>query len=149
MYVIRLSYEPHAGMSGDAALASAREFNRRWVAYGMPQMRILLSPFGQFGAPFVELDVTLDDLGEAEEALTRLRAALDSRGAGTTPAPSVEILRVLEEPPIQEAEIARTLAAAPLTPPAQPHPSAAERDEQDEIEEATRAAIRAQDAGAE
>lgn len=109
MYLVRLSYEPRMGMNGDAALSAAREFNRRWVSLGMPQMRILLSPFGPFGAPFVQLDVAVDDLAEAEAALTSLREQLDPQSAATTPAPTVEILRILDEPPIDEAQVARAL----------------------------------------
>lgn len=138
MYLIRLSYEPRAGMSGDAALGAAREFNRHWVSLGMPQMRLLLSPFGPFGAPFVQLDVTVDDLSEAEEALTRLRAALDPRAGATNPAPTVEILRVVEDPPIDEKQVMRTFHDASqqrTTPLSSPFND----------EEAARAAARAQD----
>lgn len=109
MYLIRLSYEPRMGMNGDAALSAAREFNRHWVSLGMPQMRILLSPFGPFGAPFVQLDVAVEDLAEAEAALTNLREQLDPHSTATTPSPTVEILRVLDEPPIDEAQVARAL----------------------------------------
>ncbi len=111
MYLIRLSYEPRAGMNGEAALGAAREFNRQWVALGMPQLRVLLSPFGPFGAPFVQLDVTVEDLAEAEAALTRLRGALDPHHGGSAPAPTVEILRVVEEPPIDEAQVSAALHA--------------------------------------
>jgi hypothetical protein len=111
MYLIRLSYEPRAGMNGDAALSAAREFNRLWVALGMPQMRLLLSPFGSFGAPFVQLDVTVEDLTEAEAALSRLRSQLDPRAGATNPAPTVEILRVVDEPPIEEAQVFQALRA--------------------------------------
>jgi hypothetical protein len=114
MYLIRLSYEPRPGMTGDAAVAAAREFNRYWVGLGMPQMRLLLSPFGQFGAPFVQLDVTVDDLAEAEAALTRLRARMDPHAETHAP-PVVEILRVVDEPPIGEQQLAQLYAAA--TPP--------------------------------
>jgi hypothetical protein len=144
VYLIRLSYEPRAGLNGETALSAAREFNRYWVALGMPQMRLLLAPFGQFGAPFVQMDVTVDDLSEAEEALTRLRSVLDPRAGATNPAPSVEILRIVDDPPIDEAQVTETLrialpqwAAAALgghapTPP-------------DDQEAATQAAARAQD----
>lgn len=138
MYLIRLSYEPRAGMNGDAALGAAREFNRHWVALGMPQMRLLLSPFGPFGAPFVQLDVTVDDLSEAEEALTRLRAALDPRTGAANPAPTVEILRVVEDPPIDETQVMRTFYAA-----GQPNTAPSSSPVNDE--ESAEAAARAQD----
>ncbi len=123
MYLVRLSYEPRMGLNGDAALSAAREFNRHWVSLGMPQMRILLSPFGPFGAPFVQLDVTVDDLAEAEAALSSLRAQLDPVSAATSPAPTVEILRILDEPPIDEAQVSRALRATMPLPTAGPSPA--------------------------
>jgi hypothetical protein len=140
MYLIRLSYEPRAGMTGDAALGAAREFNRSWVALGMPQMRVLLSPFGPFGAPFVQMDVTVEDLAEAEAALTRLRASADPQQHAAAPTPSVEILRIVDEPPIDEEEIARALRAT--LPPAPAGDGAGGEDR------ALRAAGHAQDTGA-
>ncbi len=139
MYLIRLSYEPRPGMTGDAAVAAAREFNRYWVGLGMPQMRLLLAPFGQFGTPFVQLDVTVEDLAEAEAALTRLRARMDPHGESHTP-PVVEILRVVDDPPIEEQQVAHLYATA--APPAHPDaltPAPANEDE------ATAAGLVAQD----
>jgi hypothetical protein len=142
MYLIRLSYEPRAGMTGDAAVAAARELNRFWVGLGMPQMRLLLSPFGPFGAPFVQLDVTVDDLAEAEAALTRIRAQMDPRSDANNPPPGVEILRVIEEPPISEQQVAQALQAAhQYREPA----SSALEEAQPPTTEATAAALRAQD----
>jgi hypothetical protein len=143
MYLIRLSYEPRPGLTGDAAVAAAREFNRYWVGLGMPQMRLLLAPFGQFGTPFVQLDVTVEDLAEAEAALTRLRAQMDPH-AETYAAPAVEILRVVEEPPIGEQQVAALYAAPPLPRPDDAlTPAAASEDE------ATAAGLLAQDVGGE
>lgn len=142
MYLIRLSYEPHAGMTGDAALGAAREFNRSWVALGMPQMRVLLSPFGPFGAPFVQMDVTVEDLAEAEAALTRIRASLDPQQGALAPAPTVEILRIVDDPPIDEEEVSKALYAT--VPPATTAPT---HDIEDETLRAAEA--RAQDVGAE
>jgi hypothetical protein len=142
MYVIRLSYEPRAGLTGDAALNAAREFNRYWVALGMPQMRVLLSPFGSFGAPFVHLDVVVEDLAEAEAALTRVRGQIDPRAGASNPAPGVDILRIVDEPPIDEAQLTQTLhAASPLL--------ARQMQATVAIDEATEAAARAQDASLE
>ena len=142
MYLVRLSYEPRPGLTGDAALNAAREFNRYWVALGMPQMRVLLSPFGSFGAPFVQLDVTVEDLAEAEAALTRVRGQLDPRAGASNPAPSVEILRIVDEPPIGEAQAAQTWhATSPLV--------AQQVQQTVAIDEATEAAARAQDVSQE
>lgn len=140
MYLIRLSYEPRPGMTGDAAIAAAREFNRYWVGLGMPQMRLLLAPFGQFGTPFVQLDVTVEDLAEAEAALTRLRARMDPNAETHAP-PIVEILRVVEDPPIDEQQVAGLYGAA--TPDARLTPAAPAQDE------AAAAGIVAQDVGSE
>jgi hypothetical protein len=120
VYLVRLSYEPRMGVNGDAALSAAREFNRRWVSLGMPQMRVLLSPFGPFGAPFVQLDVAIEDLAEAEAALTSLREQLDPLSTATTPAPTVEILRILDEPPIDDVQVARALRQTMSVPAAGP-----------------------------
>jgi hypothetical protein len=141
MYLIRLSYEPRPGMTGDAAVAAAREFNRYWVGLGMPQMRLLLAPFGQFGTPFVQLDVTVDDLAEAEAALTRLRARMDPHAETHAP-PSVEILRVVDDPPIEEQQVAELFAAPPARPDAlTPAPP--------DDNEASAAGLKAQDVGNE
>jgi hypothetical protein len=142
MYLIRLTYAPQAGVTGDAALGAAREFNRSWVGLGMPQMRVLLSPFGPFGAPFVQMDVTVEDLAEAEAALTRLRASLDSQQSASAPAPTVEILRIVDDPPIDEEQVRKALYAA--MPPATTAPTANIEDETLRAAEA-----RAQDVGAE
>jgi hypothetical protein len=142
MYLIRLSYEPRPGLTGDAAVAAAREFNRYWVGLGMPQMRLLLAPFGQFGTPFVQLDVTVEDLAEAEAALTRLRARMDPHAETPAP-PVVEILRVVEEPPIGEQQVAQLYAAPPPPRPDALTPAAADEDE------ATAAGLHAQDVGGE
>lgn len=143
MYLIRLSYEPRLGLTGDAAVAAAREFNRYWVGLGMPQMRLLLAPFSQFGTPFVQLDVTVDDLAEAEAALTRLRARMDPHAETHAP-PVVEILRVVDDPPIQEQQVAGLYAAtAPLARPDALTPAPAQEDE------ATAAGLEAQDVGSE
>lgn len=139
MYLIRLNYEPRAGLTGDAALNAAREFNHYWVALGMPQMRVLLSPFGSFGAPFVQLDVTVEDLVEAEAALTRIRGRLDPRVGASNPAPSVEILRIVDEPPIDEAQLAQTVRSTSALLSQQVPPTVS-------LNEATEAAARAQDA---
>jgi hypothetical protein len=143
MYLIRLSYEPRPGMTGDAAIAAAREFNRYWVGLGMPQMRLLLAPFGQFGTPFVQLDVMVDDLAEAEAALTRLRAQMDPRAETPAP-PMVEILRVVDEPLIGEQQVAQFYGAT--IPHAQPDALTPAAPDQDE---ATAAGIHAQDVGSE
>jgi hypothetical protein len=137
MYVVRLSYESRAGTTGDAALAAAREFNHAWVGLGMPQMRLMLSPFGAFGAPFVQLDATVDDLTEAEAALTRLRARMDPHEGTTYPAPAVEIWRVVEEPPLGEPAEAQAAAHALQSDPHAPPRTS----------EATAAGLRAQDVG--
>jgi hypothetical protein len=143
MYLIRLSYEPRPGMTGDAAVAAAREFNRYWVGLGMPQMRLLLAPFGQFGTPFVQLDVTVDDLAEAEAALTRLRAQMDPHAETHAPL-MVEILRVVDDPPIDGQQVAELYTAtAPLTRPDALTPPPADDND------ATAAGLKAQDVGSE